>query len=66
MFSMVAPYSEWPLWVRVAVLAPLALLAGAPEWGWWPRTVRQWRLFGIALACFTFFCLVMICAFHYA
>jgi len=26
---------------------------------------RQWRTFGILLASFTLFCLVMFCGFHY-
>jgi len=65
MFSMVVPHSDWSTWLRVAVVAPLAFFVGAPVFGWWPKNTREWRLFGIVLACFTVFCVVMICAFHY-
>ena len=55
---------RWPTWVRVSVIAPAALAFGAHMWGFWPRSTRQWRLYGIVLACFTVFCVVMTCAFH--
>lgn len=61
---MIAPLSGWPTWVRVAVIAPLAFAFSAPMFGWWPKNTREWRLFGSWLACFTLFCVVMICAFH--
>jgi hypothetical protein len=46
-------------------MAPRALFVGAPALGWWPKKTRQWRFFGIELACSTALCVVMICAFHY-
>jgi hypothetical protein len=55
---MIAPLSQWPMWVRVAVIAPFAF---ASAFGWWPKNTREWRLYGIMLASFTFFCVVMIC-----
>lgn len=65
---MVAPfYAAWPMWVRVLVIVPplvsvIALFLGS---GVWPRNTRQWRTFGILLACFTLVCVVMFGAFHY-
>ncbi|HEY6491342.1 MAG: hypothetical protein WCC26_11885 [Terracidiphilus sp.] len=41
-------------------MAVLAFLAGAACFGWYPKTTRSWRFFGIALACFTAFCVLMI------
>ena len=66
MFSMNVSPSDWPEWVRIVLLAPLAWFVGAMVSGWWPRNVREWRFFGIVTACFTVFCVVMICVFHYA
>jgi hypothetical protein len=68
MFAMVAPLSDWPQWLRVALLSPLAFFAGAAVSGWWPgnRNSRGWRTFGITIAAFTVFCVVMMCLFHYA
>jgi hypothetical protein len=63
---MIAPHSEWLLWLRVALMAPLTFFVGALMFGWSPRSIRQWRLFSIGLVCFTVFCVVMICVFHYA
>lgn len=61
---MIAPLSEWPTWVRIAVIAPLAAAFSVLAIAWAPKSTREWRLFGILLACFTVFCVVMICMFH--
>jgi hypothetical protein len=65
MFCMIAPYSEWPAWVRIVVIVPLGLLAATLTVGWWPNTRRDWRRFGIAMAYFAVFSLAMIYVFHY-
>jgi CHASE2 domain-containing sensor protein len=62
---MVVPYSEWPSWIRILVIAPLGFFAGSLMWGWLPKTARQWKFFSAALASFTVFCVLMICVFHY-
>jgi hypothetical protein len=62
---MAAPYSELPTWLWVVLIAPGAFCLGTLVGGWWPKGVRQWRLWGATLACFTAFCLLMICVFHY-
>lgn len=54
--------TKWPAWVRVAVIAPAALGFAAPAFGWWPKSIREWHLFGILLACFTVFCVATIYA----
>jgi hypothetical protein len=64
MTPMIAALPEWPTWVRVAVIAPLAFAFGAPVYGWWPKNARDWRLFGTLLACFTVCSVAMICALH--
>lgn len=64
---MVAPfYAAWPMWVRVLVIVPPLFAFTALVVGFWPKGIRQWRTFGLLLACFTVFCLVMFCEFHYA
>jgi hypothetical protein len=61
---MIAPLSEWPALVQVALIAPLGFAFGAPVFGWWPKSIRECRLFGTLLVCFDIFSVVMICAFH--
>lgn len=63
---MVAPYSEWPAWIRVVVIVPLGLLVGALMFGWYPHTYRDWRRLGLFMAFFAVFSVLMTCVFHHA
>jgi len=65
MLSMLAPSANWPTWVRIALLAPVVCFLDMIMGGFWPKDTRQWRNFGIGIAGFAVFCVVMICVFHY-
>lgn len=62
---MMAPYAEWPTWVRIVIIIPSGLLFGALMFGWYPHKARDWRRLGLFMACFAVFSLVMIYVFHY-
>jgi hypothetical protein len=64
MISMIVASPEWATWVRVALLAPLVCCVDLLVCGFCPKNTRQWQTFGIVMACFTVFCVVMICVFH--
>jgi len=63
---MLVSFAHWPLWLRVALLAPFAWFIGVVTAGWWPRSPRGWRWFSLTLAAFTLLCVTMICIFHRA
>lgn len=58
-------YAGLPAWLWALVIAPIGWMGGTLVGGWWPKSARQWRIYGITLACFTVFCVLMICVFHY-
>ncbi len=62
---MFVSFTHWPMWIQAAVVAPLALLVGAPMFGWWPKNAREWRYFGALLGCFAVFCIVVIGLLHH-
>lgn len=62
---MIAPFAEWPTWVRIVAIVPPGLLFGALMFGWYPHAARDWRRFGYAVAYFAVFSLAMIYVFHY-
>jgi len=64
--TMVLALSDSPAWVRILLLAPLAWFLGVVVSGWWPRSAREWRFFGVVAGVFTVLCVVTICVFHYA
>jgi hypothetical protein len=62
---MVIPYSAWPTWLQVLIVAPNGLLAGYACWAWWPNSSREWRRFGSVLAYLIAFYSVMVFVFHF-
>jgi hypothetical protein len=62
---VIVPYSEWPTWLQVLIVAPNALLAGFACWVWWPKSSREWCRFGLVAAYLVVFFLVMVFVFHY-
>ena len=62
---MITPYSEWPRWLQILVLAPNGLLLGIACWIWWPKTDREWRKFGFVMLYLIAFYLVMVFVFHF-
>lgn len=61
---MIVPYSDWPGWLQVLIMAPNALLAGYTCWAWWPKSSREWRKFGFVLAYLVVFFSAMVFVFH--
>lgn len=62
---MILPYSAWPAWLQVLVVAPNGLLLGYACWVWWPKSDCEWRKFGWVLAYLIAFYSVLIFVFHF-
>lgn len=62
---MITPYSDWPKWLQILVVAPNALLLGFCTWMWWPKSDRDWRRFGLVFAYLIVFYLVMVYLFKF-
>lgn len=60
----VIPYPAWPIWLRMLVMVPNALLAGYALWGWWPKSKREWNRIGWVVAYLIVFFSIMIFVFH--
>lgn len=41
---------DWPLWLQLLLGVPHAVLASVMCWLWWPKTDKEWRLFGFLVA----------------
>ncbi len=63
--DVIIPYSDWPGWIQVLIVAPNALLAGYACWAWWPKSKREWNKFGFVIAYLVVFFLVMRFVFHF-
>jgi CHASE2 domain-containing sensor protein len=62
---VITPFSTWPQWLQILVIAPNGLLAGVACWLWWPKSHREWRKFGIVLAYLIIFYSVMYFVFGF-
>ena len=62
---MITPYSEWPRWIQILVVAPNGLLGGFACWLWWPSGDREWRKLGFVCVYLVVFLFVMIYVFHF-
>ena len=56
---------DWPMWLQVLVFGPPAIINGILLWVWWPKSDREWRRFGITLACLIAFYLTMYLVFGF-
>ena len=63
--DVIIPYSHWPRWLQVIIVAPNDLLAVIACWVWWPKSNRGWRKFGFVMAYLVVFYSVMIFVFHF-
>ena len=61
---VITPVSEWPSWLQFLVFAPNAILNGV-LWWWSPKTKKDWRRWGFAVAYLIAFYLVMYLVFHF-
>jgi hypothetical protein len=52
-------FSEWPMWVKVAIVGPHALLGFVACWLWWPKSDQARRKFGFVALYLLLFYLVM-------
>jgi hypothetical protein len=52
-------YSNWPVWLKIVVMGPNGLLVWFIAVPWFPKSKKQWKWIGIAIAYLVVFFLVM-------
>jgi hypothetical protein len=61
---MIAPFAEWPSWLKAIVIGPNIVLIWIGMY-WWPKTKLGWRKLGFLVAYLLVFLLVMNYIFHW-